>query len=160
MLSYYFNVNMTTRYFIGIDPDSDKSGIGIWDSWTKKFLKVESMDFWDLADFLYDFIFKEKNLEDFGVFVVVEAGWLVAKANFHVKSGALRREKQAMNIGQNLQTGKLIERFLIRNNVPYRLTEPLGTKGFDQDRFKKFTGWQETTNQDNRDAALLVFQMS
>ena len=138
---------------IGIDPDVDKSGFAVWDSKRKKFAHIFSFDLFDLVGQLMKW-----NLNEPEVLVYIEAGWLNKKSNFHVYSGQSKRvgEGIAKNVGRNHEVGRQIEKFCIKHDIKYTLIRPVNKKVKDVDLFKRLTKWTKPTNQDKRDAAMLV----
>lgn len=131
--------------FIGIDPDVERCGVGVYDAETGE-LEPMTMEFFDLLDFL------KKNREE--IFVIIEAGWLNKKSNFHGFGGA-RGERIAKNVGANHQIGKLIAEFCRRENINYKLFQPRKKKT-DPVQFNKITGYT-VKNQDVIDACMLVW---
>lgn len=143
--------------FIGIDPDTEKSGFAIWQN---KELFLYNLSFPKVQEFFLENKDKIKK-------VIISAGWLNKKINFRKKYydkktktfkelsiGA--REKSAMNTGQNHQVGKLIAVYCEHYNIKYELSKPKAKK-LDADVFRKITGYKKRTNQDNRDAGILVY---
>lgn len=133
--------------YIGIDPDIDKSGIAIWDSSRGSFDFLSTQSFYDLLDTLL------MNKESY---VRIEAGWLNKKSNYHVAKSKGISDAISRKVGENHMIGKLIERFCIRNNIKYQLIKP-STKKYNSITFTKTTGVKGRTNQEVRDAAMLVF---
>lgn len=134
-------------YILGIDPDINKSGYSCWDSNKKKLDRITNLSFWDIIEDL--------NSYRCPIHVVIEAGWLINKSNFHKSQGQFQREKIAKNVGQNHQIGILIAEYCKRNSISYELVKPKGK--LKKEAFKHLTKWDERTNQDSRDAAMLVF---
>ena len=151
---------MKYDYYLGIDPDTEKSGVALWSRKRQQFVFVKSIEFWDLVDFIQD-----GELKDFEMFswvdedvqVIIEGGWLVEKSNFHKEQGVRRRERIAKNVGMNHEVGILLEALCKRIGMPCEVTAPSGMK-LDARVFRQMTKWEKTTNQDNRDAAMLVFK--
>jgi len=75
------------KILIGIDPDTKKNGVAKWNPLTKE-LDLHSFTFFELFDFL--------NIQYPGAIVVIEAGWMNQKSNYHY------------SIGQNKSTGEMI----------------------------------------------------
>ena len=146
------------RIIVGIDPDTEKSGIATYYNGE---LLAESLPFPQLIEKLYLLA----TLPD-DVMVEVEAGWLNEKSNFHGKQGK-RAEKIAKNVGSNHQTGRHI----------CEMARHYGLEVIEQKPFSK--GWKgaggkithdelnyilqhnrleplKRTNQDVRDAVLLT----
>lgn len=138
------------KIFIGIDPDVDKSGFAVWDK-EEKTLEVSKKTFWEMIEG-----FQSRSVP---FRVIIEAGWLINKSNWHGNSGQSKRagERIAKNVGSNHQVGKLIEQYCIKNDIPYSLVKPKGKVSAEY--FKKVTGHSKGFNQDMRDAAMLVYGM-
>jgi hypothetical protein len=135
--------------YIGIDPDIDKNGVAIWDSEKKQFDSIAVLDFWDLISVFIDLKFWA-----YETHVIIEAGWLIKKSNWHGGRGVMA-QRIAKNVGMNHQVGILLAEYCERYDIPYELVKPKGK--IKADTFKKLTGWPERTNQEKRDAAMLVF---
>ncbi len=136
------------KIIVGIDPDIDKSGFAVWNSHQQSFVEITALPFFDLIE----------RLEWLGdVTVVVEAGWLIKKSNFHGRKGQSKAvgEKIAKAVGANHQVGKLLVEWCRSNNIDVVEIKPLGK--VDSDKFKMMTGWHDRTNSEHRDAAMLVF---
>ncbi|CAL2077622.1 conserved protein of unknown function [Tenacibaculum sp. 190524A02b] len=136
------------KVYVGIDPDIDKSGFDVWD---KNNLNLRTLCFWDLVNELYS-LNKTSDLK-----VMIEAGWLIKKSNWHKSNGKLQSEKIAKNVGMNHQTGILIKEFCEYKNIKFELVKPKGK--LKAETFNKITNYQGRTNQEKRDAAMLVFGM-
>ena len=137
--------------YIGIDPDVDKSGFAVWNSSGKQFGHVGQYSFFDLIDQI-------ELLKMFhNVAVVVEAGWLIKKSNWHDKPKQSKAvgEKIAKAVGTNHQVGKLLVEWCKHNNIKCIEIKPMGK--LNAREFKKITGWEKRTNPEQRDAAMLVF---
>ena len=137
---------------IGIDPDINKSGLAI--TMNGALVRVEARTFFDLCEILNS----AKNIaRDVGalLMVTIEAGWLIKKQNWHPAQGRGVRDKIAKNIGENHAAGKLIARWCDEAGIPYELIPPRGK--VKSARFKRLTGWNKRTNQDMRDAVMLIW---
>lgn len=77
-------------HLIGIDPDSDKSGVCFYERLSKAF-SLYNLRFFDLLDFLIAEKSKGMSFE-----VVIEAGWH-NKSNWHIKADD--SPKKAAKIG-------------------------------------------------------------
>ena len=87
--------------------------------------------------------------------VRIEAGWLIKKSNWHKAQGQFMREKISKNVGENHAVGKLLTEWCKLNKVPFELVKPLGKINAKQ--FKLITGYDNSTNQEKRDAGMLVW---
>jgi len=140
-----------TKIYLGIDPDVAKSGVAIWNSGEKEFVGLSTLKFFDLTTAIQ--FYKNNQLV-----VVIEAGWLNKKSNFHGRKGQSKAvgEKIAKAVGANHQVGKLLIEFCQSVNVDYVEVRPANKK-IDAAGFKKITGYEGRTNSEVRDAAMLVF---
>lgn len=139
-------------FVIGIDPDVKESGFAFYNIQGKVFEEIDSFPFFKLYDVL-------KSYAPLVALVRIEAGWLNAKSNFHNKQGQTKEagEKIASYVGANAETGRKIVEMCDYLKIPHELVKPLGTKCIDSAQFKKITGYTKRTNQDQRDAAMLVW---
>ena len=138
---------MKPKYYIGIDPDTDKSGYAIWCTETKE-LELYTKSF---SEIIIDFELLLVPIE-----IVIEAGWLNKKSNWHNSKTMATASKIGKNVGANHQVGKCIAELCIAKSIPYRLVKPTSHKK-DHDTFCKITGYKGRTNQEKRDAAMLVY---
>jgi len=148
---------------IGIDPDTVKSGVAVWNG--KEFIDLMALDFWSTIQWLLD---NRQNIR----LVKVEGGWL-NESNWHLtyrnaKTGKIETagpEKAAsmgVDLGRNQQTGLLLVEFLEKFNFPFQVVRPLSNNWWAEDKqrkFNKITGWTKRSNPEKRDAAMLVFGM-
>lgn len=132
---------------IGIDPDCNKSGVAVKSHFNSIFLY--NLSFFDL------FI----NLKDYSTSnttVYIEAGWL-NKSNWHIiQNGSAAINSQiGQRTGANHETGKKIVEMCEYLGLPYKLVKPTRKK-VDAKLFQKLTGYIGRTNQEQRDAAMLI----
>ena len=90
---------------IGIDGDVDKSGVAFLHVPTRK-LEASTLTFPELLDYL-QFVKKQSIEKNETVVVVVEAGWLNKKSNFHGGKGGIG-QKIANGVGRNAEVGRKI----------------------------------------------------
>lgn len=156
---------MKNTIYIGIDP-GNKTGFASWDSGKKKFISIQTMNFWN-AIAMIDIargVFRPPNIhvviEDctqnppvFGI----DKTYQMTKG---VHSNKLRAvAKHGMNIGTVMEKTSLMIEWLKRNEIPYTAVKP-GKKSMTKlkaDSFKNITKWEGRTNEHERDAAMLVF---
>lgn len=131
--------------YIGIDPDVKASGFAIWN---KKHLQLFCLDLPDLFEMLTE-LKSEKR-----ILVKLEAGWLAKGLNWH-KGG----NGSANSVGRNHEIGRQIEKYCIKQNIPYDLIKPLGYSGYKHEQFCAVTKWpaRVKTNSETRVAGLLVY---
>lgn len=141
---------MKNNIYIGIDCDVTKSGVAYYESLTKK-LELSNLTFFELFDYLQFVAAQGKPM------VIIEAGWL-NKSNWHAKSkgSAALNAKIGSRTGANHETGKKIVEMCEYLELPYKLVRPTKTK-LNAETFKNITKTIGRTNQENRDAAMLVW---
>ena len=145
---------------IGIDPDKEKSGIGILNMSTRK-LELTNMSFPVFLDNLQAW---KKDVADNNrkVIVIVEAGWMNAKSCFHKAQGK-SAEKIAKDVGANHETGRKIIEMCEHYGIEVIAQAPLrkcwrGKDGkITHEELAYFTGITGRENQDARDAGLLAW---
>lgn len=103
------------RLVVGIDPDVDKSGVGIIDMERKEVSKA-SLKLPALVEYL-------QGIED--VMVIIEAGWKNG-SNFHLQNkGQWHASKIGEQVGRNHEVSKIIGEFCEYHSIPYRFVKPL-----------------------------------
>lgn len=146
-----------TTIFIGIDPDIEKSGVAVWDT-SDKSLELRTLSFWDLIEEIESYLVP--------VHIVIEAGWLIEKSNWHskrfhkgsgqwVEQSIGAREATSKNVGMNHSVGILLVQYCLANKIEYSLQKPMGK--VNAQVFKSITGFPKRTNAEMRDAGMLVF---
>lgn len=136
------------KMLIGIDPDVDKSGVAFINGST---LTLENLTFFELFEMLK--YYKEREEKPI---VYVECGFL-NKSNWHRKAGksAALNAKIGERTGANFETAKKICEMCEYLNLPYHKIKPTQSK-VTSDYFKKLTGAKFRTNQEQRDAYMLI----
>ncbi len=64
----------------------------------------------------------------------------------------------AQNVGMNMRDARLLIEYLKKNNIRHRIVKPTKSK-LDAAKFKRVTGHMESTNQHERDAAMLIWKL-
>ncbi|MGL3036255.1 hypothetical protein [Acinetobacter baumannii] len=138
------------QIIIGIDPDLEKSGVAILGN----DLQLKNLTFPETVELF-------RNEQDSIKKVVIEAGWENKKANFRVDGGHSRQvnEQIARRVGMNHATGILLAEIAQALGLAVLLVKPTKSK-LNADEFNKITGWQGRTNQEQRDAGMLIWGMS
>lgn len=138
-----------SKILIGIDPDVDKSGFARIEG---NQLKLDNLSFFDLYEEL-------KSYQEIVVkpVVYVECGYL-NKSNFHKKAGmsAALNAKIGERTGANFETAKKIVEMCEYLKIPYVKIKPKASK-ITNNYFKKITGINTRTNQEQRDAMMLIW---
>nr|WP_218955418.1 hypothetical protein [Acinetobacter sp. YH01020] len=134
---------------IGIDPDLEKSGVAV----LGHSLELKNLTFSETVDLF-------RSQQDQIKKVVIEAGWENKKSNFHSRIGQHKSvgERIAKNVGENHATGKLLAEMAKSCGLVVVLVKPTRTKLKAED-FNRITGWQGRTNQEQRDAGMLIWGM-
>lgn len=135
---------------IGIDPDLVKSGVAIKSDMGLRLMNLTFTELKNLFEQNTPLIKK----------VVIEAGWLNEKSNFHYhpKQTKAAGERIAKNVGENHATGKLISELAASYGLVVELVRPTRSKYNARD-FNLITGWTGRTNQEQRDAAMLIWTL-
>jgi hypothetical protein len=142
-------LNQMEKMLIGIDPDVDKSGVAFING---KTLTLQNLTFFQLFDFLK--FYKEKVDKPT---VYVECGFL-NKSNWHKKfdKSAAFNTKIGEHTGANFETAKKIVEMCEYLEIPHFKIKPTSRK-IDNDLFKKLSGLKIRTNQEQRDAFMLIY---
>lgn len=137
---------------IGIDPDLKASGVGIVTR--NKIRELKNMPFPELIEFITALAADNEiivKLEDVN-------NWKSVKNRSGAGERAMRKISQ--NVGQVKATATLIKEMLNSKGVDVHLVKPLRgpVKQAKKSRvyFNKLTGWDGSSNEDNRDAALIA----
>lgn len=138
-----------SKILIGIDPDVEKSGFARIQG---DQLKLDNLSFFDLFEELK--FYKEREIKPT---VYIECGFM-NKSNFHKKAGmsAALNAKIGERTGANFETAKKIVEMCEYLKLPYVKIQPKASK-ITNDYFKKITGINTRTNQEQRDAMMLIW---
>ena len=136
------------KLFIGIDPDVEKSGVAFKNG---NLIELSNLTFFQLYDYLS--FYKERELKPI---VYIECGYL-NKSNWHKKSNsnASVNSKIGERTGANFETAKKIVEMCDYLSLYYVKIKPTKSKT-DSKLFKKITGIDKRTNQEQRDAYMLI----
>ena len=149
--------------YIGIDPDSVKSGVAYVERETGV-CETTSLPFHQVLSYL-EFVKKKSEENGQSVVVVVEAGWL-NESNWHLlpRDNKYLAAAKGKGLGRCEQTGRLILEMAEHViGLPCIARKPLRKcwKGKDrkitQEEIAEFTGLMGRTNQEGRDALLLAW---
>jgi hypothetical protein len=137
------------KILIGIDPDVDKSGVAFING---NKLELNNLSFFELFDYFKSLKEKYKN-----PIIYIECGFL-NKSNWHIKalgSGAINA-KIGERTGANFETAKKIIEMCIYLKISHYQIKPTKSK-ITNDYFKSITGIKAVTNQEQRDAFMLIY---
>jgi len=131
---------------IGIDPDVDKNGVAIKNG---DDISLYNLTFFELFD-------KLKDLDKKNVRVYIECGFL-NKSNWHKvgKGSAALNAKIGNNTGRNHEVARKIVEMCKYLNLDYKEVKPTSRK-IDAKQLKALTGISKRTNQEQRDALMLI----
>jgi hypothetical protein len=137
------------KLLIGIDPDVDKNGVCFYNGTE---YDLENLTFFELFDFLN--FYKEREQKPT---VYIEKGSL-NNSNWHIKQGnsAAFNSKIGENTGRNFETANKIIEMCQYLKLPYVEIKPTRKK-IDSETFKKISGINKRTNQEQRDAFMLIY---
>ena len=145
----------TAKLFIGIDPGKT-TGMALWVP-GDKLLRLHSGSFWEIY---YDVLQYDKECT---VIVVEDPN---KNRPVFPRHGASKKEiiKIAQNVGMNKRDAQLlIEGFRLEGYTVVQV-KPRGSKysrgKMDAKQFSAMTGYKGSSNQHNRDAALLVYGLN
>jgi hypothetical protein len=99
----------------GIDPDLSLSGLAILDVTTNTWLVHAAVQNCDIVEII------QKHCDPDTTEIILECGWLNAKANFRFGSNKRVSDRISKNVGENQATGKLILSML--KKAGYKVTE-------------------------------------
>lgn len=132
---------------LGIDPDLEKSGVAV----LRDTNKIE----YSTLNFVETLAFVRMNKSIIKC-VYVEAGWLNKKSNWHGASNMSVAARVGKNVGENHATGKLLIECIEAEGLKVVPVKP-STKKLNSEDFERITKIKTRTNQEERDAILLVF---
>jgi hypothetical protein len=143
---------MTKNLYIGIDPDIDKSGIAIWEN-DNKILVLKNLSFFQIFDLL------NENKDRIAI-VRIECGWLNHKSNWHNRREQTKTagERISKNVGENHAVAKLLCQMCVFHQILHEEIRPTAHK-LDKKLFKQITGYSGRTNQETRDAGMLLIDL-
>ena len=153
----------TSHYFIGIDPDVDKNGVAIVEK-ESRHLECAALTFADTLGYL-QWVAKRATETEATVKVYVEAGWL-NRTNWHLSKWDNRGQVVAKGVsqGRNEQVSRLLGEMCQSYGLDWIHIKPLRKiwKGKDRkithDELCAITGMvYGRTNQEMRDAALIAW---
>lgn len=153
--------------YIGIDPDAEKSGVGVVKRATRE-VDVKQLAFASLLAFIR---LQQHRAEVQGktIMVIVEGGWLI-HGNWHIPFRCSTAKAAAIgrSVGMNHQTGLLLVEILKAEGIPVQVQRPLrkmwqGADGkITSAELAEITGKEKLPrcNQEGRDALLIAWVAS
>src|SRR5574343_441837 len=137
---------------IGIDPDLTASGYCVLIKQPFGKWKIETLDTLDFFTLLNAIENEMKGAKAPGneLTVCIEAGWL-NKSIHHFAENKAVAGRIGKNVGHNEAVGRLIAEYCEINDINHKLIKP-GSSKWNAELFRKITGWEKRTNQEERDA--------
>ena len=139
---------MKKKLLIGIDPDVQKNGVA-WQNGSE--VKLTNLSFFELFDLLVALKISDP-------LVYVECGFLNA-SNWHrkISGGAALNAKIGERVGANFEVAKKICEMCEYLKISFIKIQPRRSK-LNAKQFQQMTGIDYRTNQEQRDAYLLIFK--
>lgn len=146
--------NNPNKILIGIDPDVDKNGVAIING---DKTELHNLAFFELFDFFNEVLRQKGKSEE--ILVVIECGFL-NKSNWHKdeKGSAAKNAKIGNNTGRNHEVAKKIVEMCEYLEIPHKKVRPTTSK-LNAKLFKMVTKIEQRTNQEVRDAMMLIWGM-
>lgn len=121
---------------IAIDPDTDKSGVAFLELSSGK-METSVLGFAKLLEYLK---FAKQTSEQTAqtVLIIIEAGWMNAKSNFHGGNNNIG-QRIAKNVGANHEVGRKIAEMCEYYGLEVKLQKPLTKKKDENGKRKKIT---------------------
>lgn len=135
---------------IGIDPDVDKNGFALING---SDFELQNLLFFELFEKLKDL---RSQYDKSKLLVVIECG-LLNKSNWHKvgKGSAAINAKIGNSTGRNHEVAQKIVEMCEYLDLNYLKVKPTSKK-LNKDQFKLYTGISHRTNQEQRDAYMLI----
>lgn len=141
------------RYAIGIDPGVN-TGLAVWDRTEKKLIECRTVDFWSA----YWHLINTYQIFDTDMYVELSKGMGMYWRNRQEAAGSpVVLQSKAKMMGSVIRESELLIKGL--RHVGYNVVEckPTREKKWDQQYFKRLTGWEKQANEHARDAARLCW---
>jgi hypothetical protein len=145
------------KILIGIDPDTEKSGFALIDKENPSVIELRNLTFFELFSTLSE-IKNSFQTVYFDVEIYIECGFLNQGNRHKVFGGSLSlNSKIGERIGANHEVAKKICEMCDFLQLKYHKIKPTRSKIKDNNIFKKITGFEKRTNQEQRDALMLIW---
>lgn len=139
--------------YIGIDTGTN-TGIAVWDNRKRSLLQVETMKIHKAMEVVksYKEIASENNTK---LVVRVEDP---RQRTWYEQMSREKERAKLQGVGSVKRDASIWDDFLKDLGVEYEMVAPKrNVTKLTSERFKAITGWIKSTNEHNRDAAMLVF---
>jgi len=133
--------------YIGIDPDTEESGLAIW---SEGILTLHNFNYMKLFESLKNY---SNHKEKYKITVVIEKGEN-NKAIFNANKAKNKRiaAKIGVSVGRNFEATNIIEQFCKYLELDYEFYKPTSKKWNNQFCQMAFNMPKKTSNQEQRDA--------
>lgn len=157
------------KYAIGIDPGRN-TGVAVWSKTERKLVKLITLDFWSVIDFLDTFV-SSMQAQDWGALGIhvpfMDVDYEVVMEDPQLNETTFARGvepklmlKVAQDVGRNKEQAFLLIEWMKKRKIQFRTIQPKnrqrGGGKWTADYFRKMTGWQGSSNEHTRDAARFV----
>lgn len=141
------------KILIGIDPDTEKNGFAMIIDEDKY---LDNLSFFDLFKRVHQIKNNPKYCE-YKIIAYIECGFLNGgNRHFQNQKSTAYNGKISERVGANHETAKKICEMMEFLGIEYVKVKPTRRKA-DKKEFEMITGIKKTTNQEQRDAFLLIF---
>lgn len=142
--------------YIGIDTGVN-TGVAVWDNRKRSFALVKTMKIHEAMELVRETSERSKAGNSDRVVIRVEdprqRTWFGTE-----RMSREEERKKLQGVGSVKRDATIWEDFLKDLGVPYEMVAPKRNKTkLTSRQFKQITGWETSTNEHNRDAAMLVF---
>lgn len=136
------------KNLVGIDPDIDKSGVAFSNG---ELIELKNLTFFELFEYLKTLGSRTEKL-----YIYIECGYL-NQSNWHKRAdrSSAFNAKVGERTGANFETAKKIVEMCEYLKLQHFKIKPTRTK-VKASFFKSLTGIQSRTNQEQRDAYMLI----
>ena len=147
-------IDNTLTYIIGIDPDTEASGVAIWCEDTKRYIAYTRVEFFELYQYLDDLLSYGIQFE-----LAIEAGWRNPSIMHNIKAYTTIPKAASIgaNVGANHECGRKIVEMCQWFGIKYYELTPTSSK-WTPTMLQHLTGIElGKTQQDVIDAMRLVY---
>lgn len=147
-----YGLKRQSTAYIGIDPDRERSGVAFCRANSGMIEELKTLAFFELMEYL-----KEKKEMESELVVVVESGNKI-QGNWHINDSDSARKAARIGgyVGANHAIGEKIVEMCKYLSI-FCVEKIPSRKKLNSETFKMYTRWNGRTNQEMRDAAMLVF---